>query len=1452
MRGRVFISYSVEDRKTAFEVCRLLEMQGLLCWIAPRDVGAGMIYAERIVMAIKECGALVLIYSSASNRSSHVRNEVERGFSHDKPIVAFRIEDTEPVEAFEYFLGSSQWLDAWGEGIEKKIGDLAEALKGIVGAGEQRELPADSSEGKERSESQEDAKEKVDKLLQKITIAFGAGDWRIVQDLSREILELDPRNRAAERYLDLASSELQTDEEEEAPREESMPASFADNRYEVNEFLGEGARKKVYLVHDTVLDRDVAFALIKTEQLDEDAKRRVVREAQVMGKLGAHTHIVTVHDMGEHDGQQYVVMELMGGGDLADEILSAPANRIGLDRTVEIGKAICRGLAFAHSKGIVHRDLKPSNVWLSAEGVVKIGDFGLALRINRSRITKENMIVGTVTYLSPEQATGADVTVCSDLYSMGAMMYEMVTGRPPFLGDDDVAVIGQHINTTPVAPGWQNGKCPKPLEALIMRLLAKSPGERPASASDVLAALEAIDLAAAGEAGEKAEMQSLDAMAGGVFVGRKREIGRMKAALEESLSGHGRMVMLVGEPGIGKTRTAEELRTYAGLRNVQVLWGRCYEGRGAPVYWPWVQAIRTYVREREEKKLRSELGSGAGVMAELISDIRERLPDTPKPVALDDPESSRFRLFDAVTTFMKSVSKSQPIVIVLDDLHWADEPSLVLLEFVAHELSGSRILVAGTYRDVELRRTHPLQKTLGDLTRERLFEKVLLRGLTKEDVGRFIEIAAGISPPSKLVKSVFTHTEGNPLFVTEVVRLLVQGGELVAEKVSRRKSWSLEIPEGVREVIGRRLDHLSARCNEVLTTASVVGRDFTVDLLVKLVEDLTTDRLIEVLEEALSARVVEELADELGHYQFTHRLIQETLLEELTITRRVRLHGKIAEAIEELYGEEAERHAEELVVHFAEAETVLGTEKLVRYSLAAGEQALSRYAREAALGHFQRGLEAKRGLPMDAETAGLEFGAGKALSALTLARQSDARNHLYSAFEYFEANGNKEQVAAVARFFPVDALSSADSSSKIDAYLDRALSLVRPESPEAGNILLQIGRCHLQKRNYESADEALQRALKIAQDQKDRLMELRIMVSWTRLEGIQFHEKEIMAKSSRVFELAQIIDNPSAEFWAHFWVANVCRQQGKTAQADDYASELLQRVDRFKDQASVIWTLSFNRNQKILMGDWQAARELSDRLLEMPLDASSFGLHKNLIMRAYLEYETANLSDGDDFLSQYVETARLSSGTSSPSSPYDVLLSQYTEIASNSLIYESVDDEFSYHIPIIARITGVTRWLAMAKSAGRKVLSRVDIRDTLPAHSAPRGLGLIAVLAENSDSAAYYYDHLVSQFPHFSGTSMGHRRLLGLLAHTAGKTSEAITHFENSLAFCRTAGYRPELAWTCCDYADVLRHRDNQGDREKAKKLFDEGLAITRELGMKTLEGRKKERLEQLGVEEHK
>jgi len=883
---------------------------------------------------------------------------------------------------------------------------------------------------------------RVERLLDQADEASDALDWERVESIARSVLSLDASNTDAQEFLALAAPHIVESSEtppsgdtaastNERPSASETPTSFANDRYRVSEFLGEGGKKRVYLAHDTLLDREVAFALIKTEGYDETARSRITREAQAMGRLGTHPNIVTVFDLGTEGDSPYMVTELMGGGDIESVLKDSDENRLSLDQTIEIGKAICDGLEFAHARDIVHRDLKPGNVWLTEDGIAKIGDFGLAVMTDRSRLTNEAMMVGTVSYMPPEQATGGEITATADLYSLGAMLYEMVTGRPPFLGDEDIAIIGQHINTPPVAPTWHNGECPRPLEALIMRLLSKDASERPESAQDVFNALDAIDLTTRGETVDR-EATSLDSLAGGVFVGRHAEMDQLKAALEDVLGGRGRLMTLVGEPGIGKTRTSEELATYASLRGGRVLWGRCYDGGGAPPYWPWVQAIRSYVREADPERLRTEMGAGAADIAEIVSDVSTTLPGLQPPPQLGSPEEERFRLFDSITTFLKTASQDRPLVVILEDLHWADRPSLTLLEFITRELQGARILAIGTYRDMEVNRRHPLSVTLGELTRERLFERVLLRGLQRSDVARFVEVASGFAPPDALVDAVFTQTEGNPLFVTEVVRLLVQEGLLTSESTAGRDTWSVPIPEGIRDVIGRRLDRLSERCNSTLSVGAVIGREFGLDELDVLIEDASRERLGDVLEEALAARVIEEIPTTVGRYQFAHALIQEALLDELSLNRLVRLHAAVADALEQIYGDQADDHAPELLRHVLQAESLVGAERVVHYSLVAGESALVGHAFDEAEEIFSRALAIKESSdvieseqidtrPADADTAAILFGLGRAQAAtLPLYQLREAVASLSRAFDFYSDAGEVELAVAVAEHpFPI-------------------------------------------------------------------------------------------------------------------------------------------------------------------------------------------------------------------------------------------------------------------------------------------------------------------------------------------------------------------------------------------------------------------------------------------------
>ena len=224
---------------------------------------------------------------------------------------------------------------------------------------------------------------------------------------------------------------------------------------------------------------------------------------------------------------------------------------------------------------------------------------------------------------------------------------------------------------------------------------------------------------------------------GRIFVGREREMAGLRAAMDAAMNGHGRVVMLAGEPGIGKTRMAQELAYYAQESGAQVLWGWCYEGEGAPSYWPWVDSLRTHFQGTEPDRLRDQLGGGASHIAELIPEVLGILDGLESSPAME-PDQARFRLFDSITGFFKRASDDSPVLLVIDDLHWADQPSLLLLEFVARQLEGSRIMIVGTYRDSEAPPESLLGQSLGRLARLASFQRQPITGLPPEDVASFV------------------------------------------------------------------------------------------------------------------------------------------------------------------------------------------------------------------------------------------------------------------------------------------------------------------------------------------------------------------------------------------------------------------------------------------------------------------------------------------------------------------------------------------------------------------------------------------------------------------------------------------------------------------------------------------------------------------------------------------
>ena len=873
------------------------------------------------------------------------------------------------------------------------------------------------------------------------------------------------------------------------------------------------------------------------------------------------------------------------------------------------------------------------------------------------------------------------------------------------------------------------------------------------------------------------------------FVGRQRELGELVSALDDTFAGKGRLVMLVGEPGIGKTRLAQELADIAERRGAQIFWGRCYEQQGAPPYWPWVQVIRSYIQQANPDEILSIIGPGSADIAEIVPQLKQVLPDLITPPTLE-PDSARFRLFDSITTFLKNASSTsggQPILIVLDDLHWSDRPSLLLLEFLARELVDIHMLIVATYRDVDLSRGHPLTLSLGELTRQRSFHRLSIRGLTQDDVGTFIEAASDIVTGPELVEAIYSRSEGNPLFVEEMVRLLSEeGGE-----------WSGRIPEGIREVIGRRLDRLSEDGNRALTIASVIGNEFGFDLLGRLVEGLSTSALLAELEAAQAIGVIEEVEDAVGRYRFSHALIQQTLISELSTTRRVGMHARIAEALEQILERNLEAHAAELAFHFEEAQTLLGSEKMIRYSLLAGEQAMSSYAWEDAQAHFERALAAKEEQAMDAETAAIVSGLGHALAAL--GQHEQAATNLKRAFAHYAEVGDVTRAVAT-----VDSPRNMFLNMFMKDTLAQALDLVPAGSLQSARLLCSFGLSVGTRGNgYAEGQTALEGSLAIARCEGDIALEMRVMAAYANVDGMHMKWQQSLEKSLRALELStQVDDDLIDKLRAHSWACQSSFAIGDPKRAGEHSAEMYVIAESLRNVYWLEQALGRRRVLAYLSGEWEALHALGDRYAN--------GVSNAVLAMAL--YQTGEFDKGKAYM--------------------DAVIGRGTRTDMTGALRSLVAACFHY-------ISGEADLLTEVEAAAGDAIANPELWPNY-AWDAQAALALVAVLRHEASSAAEQYSVLEPYANTVTrDVAICADRLLGLLAQTMGNLNQAAAHFEDALDFCRKAGYRPDLAWSCYDYANMLIGADSKPApidvREKVSSLIEEALALSTELGMKPL-----------------
>ncbi|HEX2240025.1 MAG TPA: AAA family ATPase [Actinomycetota bacterium] len=496
------------------------------------------------------------------------------------------------------------------------------------------------------------------------------------------------------------------------------------------------------------------------------------------------------------------------------------------------------------------------------------------------------------------------------------------------------------------------------------------------------------------------------------YVGREAEKAELLRLMEKAVAGQGAVVMIGGEPGVGKTRLAEEILAEAAKRGMLGLVGHCYETESAPPYVAFVEILESAARgAARSEALREALGDVAGEIARIVPELRRLFPDIPPPLELP-PEQERRYLFNSIAEFLQRAGALRPQLLLLDDLHWADEPTLLLLEHLSERVHELPVLIVGTYRDVELDTARPLANALERLVRRRLAHRISLRRLPQEEVAQMLKALAKTEAPDPLVQALYDETEGNPFFVEEVYKYLSEEGKLFDEKGLWRSELNideLEVPEGVRLVIGRRLERLSESARRVLAAAAVIGRAFTYDLL-RESADIDEDTLLDALDDAERAYLVTSSdASDDDRLLFAHELIRQTLLGSVSAPRRRKLHANVADAMERIYKDSLEENAADIASHLGQAGSAVDPQRTIRYLQLAADRALSVAAFEDGQRYCEDALTLEP--KDDLEKAELLFRLG--LAQRSLGRVDEALSAWREALEIFVNVADPERVGEV-------------------------------------------------------------------------------------------------------------------------------------------------------------------------------------------------------------------------------------------------------------------------------------------------------------------------------------------------------------------------------------------------------------------------------------------------------
>lgn len=1196
--------------------------------------------------------------------------------------------------------------------------------------------------------------------------------------------------------------------------------------YRIEAMVGRGGMGVVYRATQLALARSVALKVIAPEfASDARFRERFKREARTAASI-KHPNVIAIHDARDEGEVLFITMDYVDGMDL--RTLLRQERRLTPQRVAAIVGQVADALDAAHRRGLVHRDVKPANVLISVDAGrehVYLTDFGLTKSSSESGgVTATGMVVGTVDYMAPEQIKGDPVDARTDVYALGCLLYQALTGRVPYERDSDMAKMFAHASQPPPSVSASLSDAPLALDEVVTRAMAKDPAERFSSAGELGRAARAavgVDEMPSAESGLAPTIESSErsvsmsaptrlarsfpraldpARSRLPFAGREAQLNRLLEALTVG-EGERQMIAIAGEPGMGKTRLAGELALVAHQRGAIVLYGRCYETPLAP-YQPFVETLRLLIAGEGVDWIpvdaRRELGR-------VLPELRESLPDQPGAEG-DAAEAARLRLFEEIAATFAQIARRCPLLVVLDDLHWGDRPTMLLLSHLLRSPDPAALTVVTPYRESELAPAHPLRELMAELDRDGRLARLTLDGLDEEATGSLLAAVLDAPPGPDLIRSIAADSGGNPFFIEQVARHLLATDALERHSdgfAFRAGASAASVPVTVRELIRGRVERLGKATAEALEAAAVCGQVFSPRIIADASRLGLMDTL-EALEAADSAQLIRPVAQHADQWTFAHALIRSALYEALAPLRRARLHAMIADALESV----PELEPAELAGHAFGAISVEGPARAIRAARLAAERALRGLAYEEAAEYYGRALDALEqcGRPDRRDRCELLLALGEAQARAADAAAADT---FATATAEARALVDPELVAraALGRCGIGVAIVGLDRA-RVEG-LEEALALLGDRAPPLrARLLARLAIEVYYARGRERSDALSVEAVAVARAAEDvdallAGLNARHVALWT-----PDNLEERLTVSQEIIDLARQNGRLEQEVQGRNWRCVDLWESGAIEAFEAEAAEHTRLANELRLPAYRWYVPLWQGSLAALRGDYTRAEQLlgeaeaaGDRAADRNAGLFAYG------MRTWMHTSVGTFTgSGLAEVEAYIRV--------SPAVPAWRCLRAWF-LAELGRIDEAQTELDALASDSFSVFPKDANWMA----AMAELTETVRILD-----DRLRAAELYRLLLPYRDR------HLCAMRAVWSFGPV--EDALGTLAATAGETQAAEEHFEAALSI--EESWRA-LVWfvrTRFRYAQLLAERDGRGDSERARQLATRALADVRSLGL--------------------